>query len=76
MSRSNKIGYLCRCFRNKEKLTLKEISDTSDYSVQVLSAFEHGKSSNMFILIAYYNVLSDDNKYLFIEGLRQIFNRG
>lgn len=70
-----RIATYCRYFRVHElNMTLKNLSDRSNYSVQTISAFEHGKSSNLLLLFSvYWNACeSDKMKHLFSNGLFDI----
>lgn len=45
------LGKYCKEYRNKHNATLKEIG--GEESVKILSAFEHGRSSNIRHLVPY-----------------------
>lgn len=70
-----KVGAYCRYFRVHDLgLTLQNLSDHSGYTTQTISAFEHGKSSNMLLLFSvYWNACKDDEvKRSFSNGLFNI----
>lgn len=67
-----RIGSYCKRFReDKLEMTLNYISDLTEYKYQTLYSFEHGKSSNMKILVDVYLYSCDSYKlkYDFISGL-------
>lgn len=43
----------CRKYRKDNKITVRDISIISGFSEWAVYKFEQGKSSNMFILLAY-----------------------
>lgn len=43
----------CRKYRKTHKITVRDISIISGFSEWAVYKFEQGKSSNMFILLAY-----------------------
>lgn len=63
------IGKYCRKFRiNELELTLKELE--GDENIKALSAFEHGKSSNVNHLLKYVKkCINKDQQIKFLEGL-------
>lgn len=51
---TKEIGMLCSIFRKyKLKKTLRELSEQTHVKISTLSAFEHGKSTNMELLYKY-----------------------
>lgn len=65
------IGDMCRSFR-KVKLgyTLKQMDELTGYDYHTISAFEHGKSSNMLLLLSYYSLAkNEEQKDYFIHRL-------
>lgn len=65
------VGTMCREFRNTRlHLTLEGMQELTGFSSGTISAFEHGKSSNMLILLSYYKLCKDEkNKDYFIHRL-------
>lgn len=53
------IGLVCREIRLDKGLTLKDLSKRTDINMKTLSAFEHGRSTNMNILIHYLDLVTD-----------------
>lgn len=67
-----KIGSYCRKFRKYElEMTLEEVANGDN--IKTLSAFEHGRSSNMFHIMKYLYACKDNGyKMGFIQGLNDI----
>lgn len=70
------IGNYCRNYRmNELNLTLEEVANGDN--VKTLSAFEHGRSSNMFHIMKYmYACPNNSYKLGFIQGLNDIMKEG
>lgn len=57
------IGGLCRLYREKEKLTVREIANKAGYLPQTIYAFERGKSNATILLFdCYFNQLSEQHQ--------------
>lgn len=56
------IGLVCREIRLEKNLTLKELSNKTGINLKTLSAFEHGRSSNMNILMNYLDLVTDEEQ--------------
>ena len=70
------VGFYCRWFRMfKLDVTLKEVMGSEH--VKLLSAFEHGRSSNMLILLEYVRLAEEyDELGEFLYGLMDtVLNR-
>lgn len=68
-----RIGRMCEDWRRfKLHMTLKDLSENSAYKPTTLSAFEHGKSSNLEIMLAYYN--NCWNNAMKREFLRELYD--
>lgn len=52
-TQQSKLAKLCRNFRIDNKYTLQDIADDLGVSIQAVSHFEHGRSSNMNFLTWY-----------------------
>lgn len=65
------VGDMCRSFRCKHlKLTLQGMSEETGFNRATISAFEHGKSSNMLLLLSYYKLCkTEKQKDYFIHRL-------
>lgn len=65
------VGTMCKEFRNKKlNYTLNDMSDLTGFNRATISAFEHGKSSNMLILLSYYKLAkTEKQKDFFIHRL-------
>lgn len=50
-------GFVCKQYRNKHGITLRELG--GDEYVQRLSAFEHGRSSNINLISFYLDLAFD-----------------
>lgn len=62
------IGQYCKEYRNKHYATLKEIG--GEENVKILSAFEHGRSSNIRHLVPYILLAEKHGeKEEFLSGL-------
>lgn len=55
------IGEICHRARKNQGITLKEMSEKTQYSTDTLKQFERGKSNNMLIFIIYVNSCTDFN---------------
>lgn len=56
------IGLVCREIRIEKNYTLKELGDKTGVNLKTLSAFEHGRSSNMNILMHYLDLVTDEEQ--------------
>lgn len=65
------VGSMCKEFRNKKlNYTLDDMADLTGFKRATISAFEHGKSSNMLILLSYYKLAKNEKqKDFFIHRL-------
>lgn len=65
------IGEMCRKFRiEKLKYRLEDMEALTGFKRPTISAFEHGKSTNMLILLSYYKVCYNEHqKDYFIHRL-------
>lgn len=55
------VGNYCKEFRLSLGMTLKDLSNASGIGIKTISAFEHGRSSNMVIIFqAYWNACDGD----------------
>lgn len=65
------IGEMCRKFRiEKLKYRLEDMEVLTGFKKPTISAFEHGKSTNMLILLSYYKVCYNEHqKDYFIHKL-------
>lgn len=71
--RLKQIGGYCRNYRiNELQLTLKEVAGETT-NIKTLSAFEHGRSSNMFHIMKYlYACPNNSYRMGFIQGLNDL----
>lgn len=61
-----KINKFCKNFREEVlKITLKEMEIKTGVNLKTLSAFEHGRSTNINHLISYYEICDDEQKLIF-----------
>lgn len=67
------VGNVCRDFRKHTlKITLETMNEVTGINIKTLSAFENGNSSNLNIMLAYFNLArSEDEQKEFAE---HIFN--
>lgn len=67
-----KIGNYCRKFRMYElEMTLEEVA--KEDNIKTLSAFEHGRSSNVYHIMKYLFACPNDSYRLgFIQGLNDV----
>lgn len=72
------IGEMCKQFRQKKlQYTLNDMQNETGFNTKTISAFEHGKSSNMLLLLSYYKICSSESqKDYFIHRLFDCLNRG
>ena len=63
------IGELAKQAREYDKIKIRELSDKTGYTTQLIYAFENGNSSNMVILFDCYfcNLTKDTQKQLYQE---------
>lgn len=66
--KTKQIGDICRNYRlYAMKKTLKELSEISGFKISTLSAFEHGRSTNVHIFIEYFNNIPNEFLLKFIQ---------
>lgn len=69
------IGLVCQEIRLENDLTLKEFGEKVNRNVKTLSAFEHGRSTNMNILLDYLDLVSEkDRAEILDEIIRSVEN--
>lgn len=57
------IGGLCRSYREKEKITVRELATKAGYLPQTIYAFERGKSNATILLFdCYFNQLNEQHQ--------------
>lgn len=57
------IGELCRAYREKEKITVRELATKAGYLPQTIYAFERGKSNATILLFdCYFNQLNEQHQ--------------
>ena len=67
------IGNICKNYRlYAMKKTLKEMSEISGFKISTLSAFEHGRSSNVYIFIEYFKNIPNEYLLKFIKEVEGI----
>lgn len=70
------INKICRCYRIETGATLRDLAQ-SDKHIKTLSAFEHGRSSNMAHLETYLNHARQRGELPeFLERLAEGVNNG
>lgn len=61
-----KINRFCKQFREEIlKITLQEMENKTGINLKTLSAFEHGRSTNINHLNSYYKICDEDQKIIF-----------
>ena len=60
------LNKFCKHFREEVlQITLKEMENRTGINLKTLSAFEHGRSTNINHLISYYKICDEDQKLIF-----------
>lgn len=63
----------CKFFRiNVLHLSLTDMADITGINIKTLSAYEHGKSSNLSIMLQYFKLANDEQKKLLAENIFNI----
>lgn len=66
--KAKEIGGLCKWYREKEHLTVRELANKAGYLPQTVYAFENGKSNASILLFdCYFNQLQQEHQ-------KQLFN--
>jgi len=71
------IGFMCKVYREKEHLSVRQIANKAGYLSQTVYAFERGKSNSTIILFdCYINQLNKQNQLNLIKGIKECLNNG
>lgn len=61
--KARKIGQLCKSYREKEKLSVRQLANQAGYLPQTVYAFENGRSNATILLFdCYFNQLNKQNQ--------------
>lgn len=60
---AKKVGTICKKYREKAELSVRDVSNKTGYSTQLIYSFESGNTTNYVMLFdCYFNLLDDDSK--------------
>ena len=69
----SQIGELAKKAREHDKLEVRDLSDKTGYTTQLIYAFENGKSSNMVILFdCYFCELTEATQHKLYQQIRGV----
>lgn len=69
----NQIGQLARQARQSDKLSIRDLSEQTGYTSQLIYAFENGHSSNMVILFdCYFSKLRRQTQKELYKAIRRV----
>lgn len=61
--KAREIGQLCKSYREKEKLSVRQLANQVGYLPQTVYAFENGRSNATILLFdCYFNQLNEQNQ--------------
>lgn len=71
------IGKICRYFREKENIKIREIASKTGYLPQTIYAFENGRSNSSILLFdCYFNQLSKQHQMELFNEIKGCLNNG
>lgn len=71
------IGKLCKQYRKKENISVREISNKAGYLPQTVYAFENGRSNATILLFdCYFNQLSRQHQQELFNDIKVVLNNG
>lgn len=69
----NEIGNLVKQARKHENLSIRDLSELTGYTSQLIYAFENGRSSNMVILFdCYFSKLNEQTQKELYKAIRGV----
>ena len=69
------IGKICKKYREKEHLTVRQIANEAGYLPQTVYAFEKGRSNAIILLFdCYFNQLNEHNQLELFNAIKECLN--
>lgn len=62
------VAKVCKDYRRKNNITIKEFCEMTGNNNKTISAFEHGRANNIKYLFDYYKIIKDD------DFIKELFN--
>lgn len=71
------IGKICKQYREKENIKVREIANKAGYLPQTVYAFENGRSNATILLFdCYFNQLSRQHQQELFNDIKVVLNNG
>jgi len=71
------IGKICKHYREKENIPVREIANRAGYLPQTVYAFENGRSNATILLFdCYFNQLSRQHQKELFNDIKVVLNNG
>lgn len=71
------IGKLCKQYRKKENIKVRDIANKAGYLPQTVYAFENGRSNATILLFdCYFNQLSRKHQQALFNDIKVVLNNG
>ena len=71
------IGKICKQYREKENITVRDIANKAGYLPQTVYAFENGRSNATILLFdCYFNQLSRQHQKDLFNEIKVVLNNG
>lgn len=71
------IGKLCKQYRKKENIKVRDIANNAGYLPQTVYAFENGRSNATILLFdCYFNQLSRKHQQELFNDIKVVLNNG
>ena len=71
------IGKICKHYREKEKIKVRDIANKAGYLPQTVYAFENGRSNATILLFdCYFNQLSRQHQKELFNAIKGVLNNG
>ena len=72
-----KIGSICKEYREKEHLTVRQLANNAGYLPQTVYAFENGRSNATILLFdCYFKQLNEHNQLELFNDIKECLNNG
>jgi len=71
------IGNMCKQYREKEHLSVRQLANKAGYLPQTVYAFENGRSNATILLFdCYFNQLNERNQLKLFNDIKECLNNG
>jgi len=71
------IGKICKQYREKEHLSVRQLANQAGYLPQTVYAFENGRSNATILLFdCYFNQLNERNQLKLFNDIKECLNNG